>query len=185
MNYFLLATELEAGALIHPKNKIDDNCYKLSSLHFIFITGMGRENVKTSIPKFNLKYAPKATNIINIGIAGAVNNKLEKFQTYEVGVIQHNKKVYKLREGKNNYSFNEPVWQEESRKLALDNGADLVDMEAFFIYELLSRKEIFRAIKVVSDFCYKPNEEKFQRDVKLSVNEIDKFIKHFINGTHN
>ena len=178
MIYFIIATKFETGNLLSSSKKIDDSLYQLSSNQCIFISGMGEE-VKKSINYFNKKYSKNATAIINIGIAGAIDTNLIKHSCHEVGTLQYKNQSYQLRQGKKLGTFTKPVWNKKLREQAIIQNLQLVDMEAFFIYETLIDKEKFRAIKFISDFCHKKNAQDFKNDAKITIKEIEKFITKF------
>ena len=135
MNFFLIATNFEIEQLLKKADKKSEQLYEVSKNCFIFITGIGKEEVYSSMQTFNKLYSSLATSIINIGIAGALDSNLLKYHYYQIGSLNHENKTYLLGKGKSLVSSTLPIWKENFRYKLYHRGFQIVDMEAFFIYE--------------------------------------------------
>lgn len=160
-----MATEMEAAALIEdlPKTTPPNLAYPLfigSNLNLL-VTGMGKTN---ALRATEWAIANGASNFINAGICGCVNDQLNLFQIcYPSFIInlEGNIDENMALEIKNSENLRigtvvNPLHGGQNRT-KFQNYCDLIDMESYSIAHALQKKKIpLLLIKCISDFC-QPN----------------------------
>jgi len=137
-----------------------------SDNHLILITGEGGENVKISLQTvLNLRQLDIA-EIINMGIAGALNPKLDLNEPYEI------RYVLKIKDEEELESESFDIESESALKcitadkpisssaeaIRLSEIGDIVDMEAWYIAKVAAfHDKQIRVIKLISDYPGVPN----------------------------
>ena len=165
-NIFLFtATLYEAVPILNLSNKISDrilNKVKIRTFEYnnrqihIIITGIGIKRTKKTLNAV-ADYINTGT-IINIGTAGALNNKFQIGDWFSVNKIFSDDKVIEIENCSVFHtasiltSESEITNEEIKQKYHKKYYADLVDMESFYIAEFAKQKGIpCYVVKMISD----------------------------------
>lgn len=176
----LFATEFELG------NKtfdwVDFDGLKISYLNqniCIIITGAGIADTALSLISLNnFRQKHESVKIINIGIAGCLNEALDHgaympgvftFNTFSLGespsegFVESCYPQVKLYEGPVLVTSAVPVWDKVTKAFLSKSNADFVDMEAYLFAKWAKESsQEFYFVKIISDHASEESKEKFK-----------------------
>jgi 4-hydroxybenzoate polyprenyltransferase len=142
----LFATEMEARPFLdrgEPEGTVT------------VISGMGMDAARSATEKLIQEHG--CTSVINAGVCGALNNRLERGGVYRVSMVSTEKLNAAVNVGigvglKKLVTVDEPVFQSE-RKRELAKQGDLVDMEGYAVARVCEEHQVSCImIKGVTDF---------------------------------
>ncbi len=119
------------------------------------ISGMGMEAARIATEKLIKEHG--CTSVINAGVCGALNNRLQRGGVYRVSMVSTEKLKTAVNVGlgwglKKLVTVEEPVFQHD-RKLELSKQGDLVDMEGYAVARVCEEHNVpCIMIKGVTDF---------------------------------
>ena len=146
MTGILFATEMEAKPFLdrgEPKGTVT------------VISGMGMDAARAAAEKLIREHG--CTSVINAGVCGALNNRLERGGVYRVSMVSTEKLKAAVNVGigvglKKLVTVDEPVFQPH-RKRELAKHGDLVDMEGYAVARVCEEHQVpCILIKGVTDF---------------------------------
>jgi len=132
------------------------------------ISGMGMEAARLATEKLIMEHG--CTSIINAGVCGALNNRLERGGVYRVSMVSSENLKTAVNVGvgvglKKLVTVEEPVFQAD-RKRELSKYGDLVDMEGYAVARVCEEHSIpCIMIKGVTDFGDHNGKEDIQKHI--------------------
>jgi len=192
--YLFTATLTEAKPLLRLSENISENFInkiKIRIFEFnefkvhIIITGIGIKKTKNTLNAV-ADYVNNGT-IINIGVAGSLNNKLKIGEWRIINQlllsIDFNKKIELITDDDFNRSSIVTVEagienKDTRKKLGEKFSADLVDMESFHIADFAKQKNLpCKIIKMVSDNADELTMQTFKKSLRKYEKEAANIIK--------
>lgn len=134
------------------------------------ISGMGMEAARIATEKL---VEEGCTSIINAGVCGALNNRLERGAVYRVSMVSTEKLKAAVNVGigfglKRLVSVDEPVF-DPARKRELRKHGDLVDMEGYAVARVCEEHQVpCIMIKGVTDF----GDHKGKEDIRTHIDAV-------------
>ena len=132
------------------------------------ISGMGMEAARIATEKLIKEHG--CTSVINAGVCGALNNRLERGGVYRVSMVSTEKLKAAVNVGmgvglKKLITVEEPVFEKE-RKRELSKQADLVDMEGYAVARVCEEHSVpCILVKGVTDFGDHNGKEDIQKHI--------------------
>ena len=201
--YLFTATLTEAKPLLRLSENISENFInkvKIRTFEFnefkihVIITGIGPRKTKRTLDAVT-DYINNGA-IINIGIAGSLNNKLKIGEWRIINQlllsIDFNKKIELITDDDFNAasiltSGSEITSEKIKQKHHKEYSADLVDMESFYIANFAKQKNLpCKIIKMISDHADKKTNSKseLKNALKIYNKEAANYFKKLIDRTN-
>ena len=145
------------------------------------VSGMGMEAARVAAEELIEKYG--CTSIINAGVCGALNNRLERGAVYRVSMVstEYLKAAVKVGIGfglKRLVTVDKPVFQQE-RKKDLSKYGELVDMEGYAVARVCEEHDIpCILIKGVTDF----GDDSGKADIKKHIDPVSETVAEAVAG---
>jgi 4-hydroxybenzoate polyprenyltransferase len=168
----LFATEMEAQPFLdrgEPEGTVT------------VISGMGLEAARIATEKLVKEHG--CTAVINAGVCGALNNRLERGAVYRVSMVSTEKLKAAVNVGvgmglKRLVSVDDPVFEPE-RKRELSKYGDLVDMEGYAVARVCEEHEVpCIMIKGVTDF----GDGNGKTDIKKHIGPVSETVAEAVVG---
>ena len=152
------------------------------------ICGMGMEAARLATETLVEKH--QCTTIINAGVCGALNNRLERGAVYRVSMVstEHLKAAVNVGVGvglKRLVSVDDPVFQPD-RKKELSKYGELVDMEGYAVARVFEDHDIpCILIKGVTDFGDLQGKEDIQKHIAPVSETVAEAVNQVVDGLLN
>jgi len=190
MNLLCFAHRAEADCFFIEENlkadaRLNDLYREDSDKYFVLITGEGHLNALYKVTSA-ISIEPRIKNVINLGVSGALNNDLKKFDVFSIRTSyfceasEHNPqfKSFPINSINNLKSIDcitsTQRIKTENEKYHLKNFADTVDRELWGIgYAAKGKKIPVYSVKVISDevkdldFCQNVKESSYDYSIIL------------------
>ena len=188
MNLLVFAYLKEATAFIDElKLKKEDiyqkNLYLKKDL-LLLVTDEGVSNVITNLTSILAQYKDEISCIINLGVAGRLDPRIDINNCYEVNIVTMGDRSYKLEAGINtvscvtsHYMVSNPTEAKELYKIA-----QIVDMELWAIKDVANSFNIpVKAVKCISDDAWEQiSPDQIKKNAKFYSEQLfDYFSRHF------
>jgi len=141
----------------------------------VLVSGMGMEAARIATEELIEKHG--CTSVINAGVCGALDDRLERGSIHRVSVVNVDDSanagsLVVEDSGKRLVTVDEPVFQSD-RKKALSQQADIVDMEGYAVARVCEEHNIpCIMIKGVTDF----GDEEGKADIKQNIDLVSKAV---------
>ncbi len=195
--YLFTATLTEAKPLLRLSENISENFInkvKIRTFEFnelkihVIITGIGPQKTKRTLDAV-ADYINNGA-IINIGVAGSLNNKLKIGEWRIINQlllsIDFNKKIELITDDDFNAasiltSGSEITSEKIKQKHHKEYSADLVDMESFYIADFAKQKNLpCKIIKMISDYADELTMQTFKKSLRKYEKEAANIIKKIV-----
>ncbi len=149
MRLLVFAHKLEAQTFIKSMKPTNHSNIFASDKDYLLITGQGINNIKIKLNNFLTEYS-NITEIINLGIAGAIDSNLKLDQICSIGTFYRtNENLIQI----NNSPFSCLTVDSPLTTTSGILNISITDMEAWMIAKICNEQSIkFRAIKIISDY---------------------------------
>jgi len=188
MTLLVFAHPLEAVAFIDKLNLKKENI-SLSNVYsrsdyILIVTGEGISNVISKLTNIITIYGDSIFQILNFGVAGRLDSKLELNKCYEINSVKMSDKKYLLDESEKGIrciTSHQSVSGKTEAENLLENG-QVVDMELWAIVDVaLAFNKPVRSVKLLSDDVWEEvSIEEIKKNAKFYSEQLfDYFSKHF------
>jgi nucleoside phosphorylase len=185
----IIASNFEAKPFIKDLKKVAENIFEGD--YRVIISGTGLVNMAAAtvrtISELNFN------KIINLGIAGAVNDhftagqviKAKKFNIFSsVDIPDSSQNIWENSYpslGQSNdislYTSLHPVWNEQDKNKLKELNADLLDMEAYAFAKVCNEHQVdFEVIKAISDSLHKKSQKEFLVNAQKAIEELYQYF---------
>jgi len=188
MTLFVFAHLKEASVFIEKLNLIKEeislNNVYTNTDYILIVPGEGTSNVISKLTNIITIYGDSIFQILNFGIAGRLDSKLELNNCYEINSVIMGYKKYTLDEAVTGISCvtsHESVASESEAEQLLKTGQS-VDMELWAIVDVaMAFNKPVRSVKLLSDDASKAiSMDQIKKGAKFYSEQLfDYFSKHF------
>lgn len=185
----IIASSFEAEPFIKDLKKVTEHIFE--GKYRVVISGTGLVNMATATLRTALELNPE--KVINLGIAGAVNDnfsagqiiKAEKFNIFSsVDIPESSQNIWESSypsigrsNGASLYTSLHPVWNEQDKNKLKELNADLLDMEAYAFAKVCKEQQVdFEVIKAISDNLQKKSQAEFLTNAQKAIKELYQYF---------
>lgn len=196
MIHLCIASELEAVPFISGLDKISDGPHLYSCDNYkVLITGMGLVNTACSVSCYLQKLKDSQPRLINLGVAGAVNERLDLHSVHRISgfSVFYNSVVPQSSKGIMNQAYPSiidnnrglslasslhPVWDEDGKERLIELDVDLLDMEGYAFASACEQQGVeYEVYKSVSDYLSKATQTDFLLNARKAAEALRVFFE--------